>query len=265
MPDWRRLIPDPLRWRLWNLKVRFRLRKVGRELGVDKPKYASELEYWQRRWEEEGGKLRNDHYRDRFLAMAGEDDDSFCQDKIVADFGCGPRGSLCWAESARLRIGVDVLADYYTRFNISFHNMCYVCSTETHIPLPSNYVDIYFTLNAMDHVDNFEVMCREVLRTLSPGGLFIGSFNLDEPPGVGEPQRLTEERIRNHLLRHLEVTSFRIAPAGPGGDRYKYFSTEAPPETSGPRTLWVRARRRGPMEGLTDRTRTGPRRGGDRA
>jgi hypothetical protein len=30
----------------------------------------------------------------------------------------------------------------------------------------------------MDHVDNFDAMCSELLRILRPGGELIGSFNL---------------------------------------------------------------------------------------
>ena len=249
MPDWRRYLPATLRGRLWNLKVRPRLRTVRRELGIKNFKYASEVDYWRKRWEEESGILKNDHYRGLFLAIAGQDDDSFCKDKIVADFGCGPCGSLCWAKSARLRIGVDVLADHYARFSISAHDMCYVSSTETSIPLPSNYVDLWFTLNAMDHVDRFEVMCGEVLRTLAPGGRFITSFNLEEPPGIGEPQRLTEKRIKTHLLDHLQVDSYRVAPIGPASDRYKYFFREAPTGIDGPRILWVQATKPAPSGG----------------
>ena len=58
--------------------------------------------------------------------------------------------------------------------------MCYVRSTEKTIPLPSNYVDVLFTLNAIDHVARFEVMCKEILRILAPGGDFFASFNLDD-------------------------------------------------------------------------------------
>ena len=45
------------------------------------------------------------------LAMAEEPTADFLAGKIVAAFGCGPRGSLVWAPNALLRIGIDVLAD----------------------------------------------------------------------------------------------------------------------------------------------------------
>lgn len=178
------------------------------------------------------------------LGMAGEVNDEFCRDKIIADFGCGPRGSLEWINSARITIGIDVLADAYTRFDIARHKACYVCSTENKIPLPSNYVDILYTMNSLDHVDRLDVHCRELLRILAPGGSLIGSFNLDEPSSQCEPQTLTEEKLATHLLNELQITSYRIVPKPRDGkDTYQYFFEGVPeqPDSDGYRILWVRA------------------------
>jgi len=81
-------------------------------------KDAAQLWYWQGRWLAEGRKLRNDHYESLMLAVADERSPAFLHAKVVADFGCGPRGSLCWATSARERIGIDVLASADARFGI---------------------------------------------------------------------------------------------------------------------------------------------------
>ena len=70
-------------------------------------KYDSELYFWRSRLEIDKGKFRNSHYERLMLAMAEESNDDFLEGKIVADFGCGPRGSLVWANSALLRIGID--------------------------------------------------------------------------------------------------------------------------------------------------------------
>ena len=212
-------------------------------------KYLSEYLYWQRAWISGGGSFQKAHYPGLMLAMAGEADEAFLQDKVVADFGCGPCESLWWAKSARLRIGIDVVADRYSEFNISSHQMCYVISTEQGIPLPSNYVDFMFTLNAMDHVQNLEVICHELIRTLKPGGEFIGSFNLGEPASTTEPQTLTEDKIKDCLLQHLEVVSYRLAPQdeslGGHGHSYRYFFEPIPEGLKTDRQfLWVRARKR---------------------
>ena len=162
--------------------------------------------------------------------------------KIVADFGCGPRGSLCWAIEAKKRIGIDILARAFERFIILEHNMIYICSTDTEIPLPSSYIDVLFTLNALDHVNNLSAMCKEILRILAPGGDLIASFNLNEEATVSEPQTLTENLIKLHLLRYLDVRSYRIRPKGEDANPYEYFFKESPIRRyRGPRILWVRA------------------------
>jgi SAM-dependent methyltransferase len=234
----RNLVPPGLKRYYWRLLNDRELRK---RYGTDRLKYAHETNYWQTVWESNGGRFQNHWYRGSFLAMAGEADEAFCRDKIVADFGCGPQGSLCWAIGARARIGIDVLADAYGRFDIAAQNMVYVCSTESTIPLPSNYVDVLFTRNAMDHVDNFPAMCAEVLRVLAPGGVFVGAFNLDEPRTVCEPQTLTLDYIRENLLRHLKVVRQRVAPCGPPDNKELYFFQEPPDAASSFQILWVRA------------------------
>ena len=191
---------------------------------------------------------RDAYYRKYLLAVAGEADDTFLAGKVIADFGCGPAGSLTWAKSASVRIGIDVLADLYVdefRDCVETHDMLYLKSTETTIPLPTGFVDVMFTLNAMDHVNDFPKMCREIVRVMKPGGLFVGSFNLGEDPTICEPQRLTEESIREHLLKHLEVLSCRSALKGPADNLYGRllqvdFSEAVPPGHEG--YLWVRAK-----------------------
>ena len=211
-------------------------------LAPNKAKEYHELKYWRLAYKKEGGSFSNSYYRKIMLAMAQRDDDKFMEGKIVADFGCGPAGSLCWANPAKQRIGIDVLADAYARFGTASHNMDYVKSTENTIPLPSNSIDILFTMNAMDHTQNFQTMCNEVLRIITKNGELIASFNLDEPANVCEPQTLTEELVKKCLLDNLEIISYRKA-ARSDGDKvtYHHFFNETDKPISGPYSLWVRA------------------------
>ena len=183
------------------------------------------------------------------LAIAEETTDDFLKGKIVADFGCGPRGSLVWASSAWLRIGIDVLADRYAdefTDSIASHGMIYLKSTEKVIPLPSSFVDIMFTLNAMDHVDNFSNMCSEIVRVLKPGGEFIGGFNLEEHSTPCEPQKLNEKCIKEELLSKLEIQSYRITEKGPKENLYApYFNGNLTYRPGREGFLWVRARKPG--------------------
>lgn len=227
------LIPKPVKRMLW---------------GKTKTKYDSELAYWQGRLEAEEGTFRNAHYKRLMLAMAEEPDETFLQGKIVADFGCGPRGSLVWAASAHLRIGIDVLADRYAeafKDNMISHDMIYVKSTEQVIPLPSDFVDILFTVNAIDHVDNFSAMCKEIIRVLKPGGQFIGSFNLEEPPSPCEPQQLNEKIIQEHLLNVLDVQSYRTAQKSEKQGQYTpFFEGKLSYQPGQQGYLWVKAKKK---------------------
>jgi SAM-dependent methyltransferase len=203
-------------------------------------KHQEEIDYWRNEWR--CGRFANDYYRRTMLGMAGQADEEFLRGKIVGDFGCGPQGSLEWAKTAKIRIGIDVLANLYSEFGIASHSMAYVCSTERWIPLPSNYVDVMYTLNALDHVSNLRAMCQEIIRVLAPGGLFLGSFNLWEEATFSEPQTLTEEKLQAEILRHLEVIFYRIAAPGPSGDTYgPFFEGKYIDQPCEGAHLWVRA------------------------
>lgn len=210
-------------------------------------KHYEELRFWKQRFEDENGKFKNDFYSELLLNMAEEKCDNFLKGKTVADFGCGPRGSLVWAKSADLRIGIDVLIDLYANEfteDITSHNTIYVKSTEKVIPLPNEFVDVLFTLNAMDHVNNFTVMCSEALRIIKPGGLFIGGFNLEEPPTACEPHQLNEQIIRTNLLDYLQIESLRITKKGPPDNIFEPFFTGNLSYNEGEEGfLWVRARK----------------------
>lgn len=210
-------------------------------------KHESELDFWRSRFVMDNGMFLNTHYEKLMLAMAGENNGDFLKGKIVADFGCGPRGSLAWAKAAHLRIGIDVLADQYMdEFSSSTlkHDMLYVKSTENFIPLPDNLVDVMFTLNAIDHVNNFEQMCSEIIRVLKPGGFFVGSFNLEEPASPCEPQQLNEIKIGDGLLNKLEIQSYRLSLKGPRHDQYAgFFGSNLSYVTGQEGYLWVMARK----------------------
>ena len=212
-------------------------------------KHNAELSFWRNVFANENGRFENSFYERLMLAIAEETTDDFLKGKIVADFGCGPRGSLVWASSAWLRIGIDVLADRYAdefTDSIASHGMIYLKSTEKVIPLPSSFVDIMFTLNAMDHVDNFSNMCSEIVRVLKPGGEFIGGFNLEEHSTPCEPQKLNEKCIKEELLSKLEIQSYRITEKGPKENLYApYFNGNLTYRPGREGFLWVRARKPG--------------------
>ena len=66
------------------------------------------MAYWRSRKAAEGV-LTNSHYEFFFTAYFGSSAD-FYSGKRIFDVGCGPRGSLEWAEMTAERVGTDPLA-----------------------------------------------------------------------------------------------------------------------------------------------------------
>lgn len=183
-------------------------------IDIAKDKYEGELDFWRVKYEEEQSVFRNDHYKDLMLAIAEEKDDKFWENKVVADFGCGPRGSLRWTKTPRMKIGIDVLVPRYLQEfgdNMIAHEMVYVASSEKYIPLPDNSVDVLVTINALDHVSDLESICNEMLRILKPQGILLASFNLNEPKSECEPQTLTESLLKEGLLNYFNINTYRLA------------------------------------------------------
>ncbi|MCL2063901.1 MAG: class I SAM-dependent methyltransferase [Candidatus Cloacimonetes bacterium] len=225
--------------------------RVNRDV-LTKHKHKKELRYWHRKFLKE--KLfPNWWYEKYFLAMAQEENDDFLKDKIVADFGCGPAGSLNWTEAPKLRLGIDVLADKY--FDLFGREMIddgypYIKSTEKHILLPDEFVDVVFTFNAMDHTINFSEMLDEIFRILKTGGDFIGSFNLNEPPSIAEPQKLTIKMLERFLFPKLDIEYKKIALHGhfctPKRNVYDVFFDEitVQPSDNERSILWIRGKKK---------------------
>lgn len=223
------------KWRYW---LALRVRR-------DPLKYDAELDFWRRWKEKSGGSFSNAHYGPIMLAMADQDSGAFLRGKVVADFGCGPAGSLCWATEARTRIGIDVLVDEYRALGMPECGIRYVRSTEKRIPLPSGAVDVLYTMNALDHVSHLAPICGELIRILAPWGSFFGSFNLHEPRAACEPQTLTWDRLQKHLLTHLDVYWYAAAPKALDRIYDPFLRGTAGREIpEGPAILWVRARKR---------------------
>lgn len=213
-------------------------------------KLSYELRFWRERYTVEGRRLRNEFYEELMLSIADEPTDSFLKGKVVADFGCGPRGSLVWAKSASIRVGIDVLAQRYVlHFPTEYrkHDMVYVTSTEHSIPIPDAFCDVVYSVNSLDHVKDLLPMCNELRRILKPGGEIIGSFNLNHAPERAEPQKMSENILRKMLFRNYEIKHWWVSAPGPVDDLYRpLFSRRLIDPGSGEAYLWARARK--PLE-----------------
>ncbi|MBR5598256.1 MAG: methyltransferase domain-containing protein [Lachnospiraceae bacterium] len=185
-------------------------------IAIPENKYEAELDFWKVRYQEEKLEFKNDFYKDFMLSIAEESSDEFWKNKIVADFGCGPRGSLKWTNTPTMKIGIDVLVpEYLKKFgdNMITHEMVYVTSSEQYIPLPDESVDVLVTTNALDHVRDLESMCKELIRILKHNGTLLASFNINEPKTETVPYTLTVSLLEDMLLKYFNISTYRLAYA----------------------------------------------------
>jgi ubiquinone/menaquinone biosynthesis C-methylase UbiE len=134
-------------------------------------KYGHELNYWYEIKDKEGT-LSNNHYQ-YFYMQHFKLDTNFYMGKKILDVGCGPRGSLEWADMCNERIGLDPLIDSYRKLGIDNHKMKYLKGNLEEIPFEDGYFDIVSSFNSLDHVDDLNCAVSEIKRVLAPGGSFL--------------------------------------------------------------------------------------------
>jgi len=147
-----------------------------------------EMDFWKERYKEEGGRLKNDHYKWLYVDYWGFEE-SFYEGKRVLDIGCGPRGSLEWADMAAERVGLDSLVDRYRELGIEHHKMSYCASPIESAPFPDGHFDVVASINSLDHVDDADLAIKSIARLTKPGGTFLLMVEVLHDPNVCEPHR----------------------------------------------------------------------------
>ncbi len=176
-------------------------------------KRAAELAYWIRNFLKER-RLGNDHYEFLYTTPFGLDRDHY-SGKTLLDVGCGPRGSLEWADHAKDRVGLDPLADRYRMLGARTHAMQYVKGTAESIPFSDDHFDVVSSFNSLDHVDDLDTAVRELCRVLKPGGLFLLLTDVNHKPTITEPLTLRWDVVDRFTppLRALDVRRYeRVRP-----------------------------------------------------
>ena len=103
-------------------------------------KHSRELAYWAARHQESAGVLRNTHFAYFYTSYFDIEKQEYTA-KSVLDIGCGPRGSLEWADNTKERVGLDPLVDQYRELGIEAHKMSYVCAPSETIPFSDGCFD----------------------------------------------------------------------------------------------------------------------------
>src|SRR5688572_25384047 len=110
-----------------------------RTLLPEKFKERHEFDYWSKKHRQESG-LGHRHY-ERFYTTFFGIEREFYTGKRIVDIGCGPRGSLEWADMAAERVGLDSLANEYKKLGTDRHKMTYVDAGAESIPFPDAHFD----------------------------------------------------------------------------------------------------------------------------
>jgi len=165
-----------------------------RNLLPEKYKERHELAFWRGRYAAEHGQLSNGHFEQYYTSFFGIDKSHYAGKRII-DIGCGPRGSLEWADMTIERVGLDSLAKEYMKLGADRHKMTYVDAGAEHIPFPTAHFDAAFSFNSLDHVRDLEQTIAEIKRIVQPGGLFLLITELHSEATRTEPQAFSFEII----------------------------------------------------------------------
>lgn len=173
-----------------NIKsLRFRLSRLYKQVEVRlfslHAKEREEIDYWKSRLAAEG-KLSNERYLQSYTSTF-DIEPSFYVGKRILDIGCGPRGSLEWADMAAQRVGLDTLVPKYLKMGADRHKMNYVAAPSDAIPFPAQHFDVVCAFNSLDHVAHLEKTIAEIKRVVRPGGLFLLIVEVNHRPTASEP------------------------------------------------------------------------------
>ncbi len=160
------------------------------------------------------------HYEFFFTTFFGLSTDDYAG-AAVLDIGCGPCGSLEWANCARERVGLDPLADRYRKLVEDNQAMTYCAASSEAIPYPDGHFDSVSTFNSLDHVDDVAATVREIKRVTAPAGRILLIVEIGHAPTPTEPHSL-DENVVGLFAPEFEAVSVRRF--GVRGDHNLYAS-----------------------------------------
>ena len=139
--------------------------------------------------------------------------------KRVIDIGCGPLGTLEWADNAAERVGADPLATSYQALTKGKHAMRYVTCNSESIPFEDGHFDIVSMFNSLDHVFDVDATIAELKRICRPGGDIMIIVELDQKPTITEPHSIGLSVLE--AFPGFEVMHRSVYELGEGHNIYK--------------------------------------------
>jgi SAM-dependent methyltransferase len=190
------------------------VKKLEKLTDREKVKEFFEISYWYL-IKLTNRSITNYHYEEFYTKRFGLDK-SFYNNKIIVDLGCGPRGSLDWADNAFLRIGIDPLALKFKRYIKNDILMPLIANYGESLALKTGSVEVVTSFNSLDHVNNLDSVINEIARILKKGGSFLLITNVGHKPTPTEPQSFSWDIIKKFKNNfdiiselHLEKTKSR--------------------------------------------------------
>ncbi len=108
----------------------------------------------------------------------------------MLDIGCGPMGTLEWADVAAERVGLDPLSPQYLDLVKHRQAMRYCAAPAEKIPFPDGHFDSVTTFNSLDHVEDVGRAIAEIKRVTKLSGRILLIVEIDHEPTETEPHRL---------------------------------------------------------------------------
>jgi ubiquinone/menaquinone biosynthesis C-methylase UbiE len=181
------------------------------------------------------------HYRQFFTEFFGLAEEHY-QGAHVLDVGCGPMGSLEWADMAGRRVGLDPLADRYLAMGANAHKMEYVKGFSENLPFADESFDIVASFNNLDHVSNVQASVDEFIRVTKPGGDILLITEIDHEPTLTEPQRL-DRSVTTSFDGRVAVVTERVFGVRDDHNLYASLTENTRYEAGRPAVLCVRFRK----------------------
>jgi SAM-dependent methyltransferase len=176
-------------------------------------KEREEYKYWTGTLQDRTG--GNSHFEYFFTTHFGIEKE-FYRGKKILDIGCGPLGSLEWADRAARRVGLDPLADKYKALGTDRQAMEYVNAEAEKMPFADGTFDVVSTFNSLDHVEDLARVISEIKRVLKPGGLFLLITDTHTETTFCEPQAMGVDII-SRFEPELELINYQHVRKGDHG------------------------------------------------
>lgn len=154
----------------------------------------------------------------------------YTRGKKVLDLACGEGyGSALLAQSASEVIGIDICPEAVTQANAVYQNknLSFRVGSMECVPLDVLF-DVIVCFEAIEHISNHDLLCKEVKRLLQPNGIFIVStpnkwvysedgvtknpYHMKELDLTELQTLLTRDFRHQYIYGQKTVTSSRVFP-----------------------------------------------------